>query len=279
MSQESQIIKIHTLWKDKDEILRGRVEKLIFTLERMNEYVRNMKRFILSRTIDISVSIIEKIKKSKLKLPENLLFEIVNHLKDIFTFDKIVFYIHPDDEKVLSLFFSNLSIHFDQILIRPDVHLKRGESYCDYNFRNIKLGIIQKSIDIRNLLLDYFKENYNSSLADNMTTDTQSDYIRDKSTDKDSVFELLNNIDDYRLIDLLKNEEPKIIAAFLINLKPVKTGKILLQFPHELRSSILNELVSIGRISSSVIENMGKTAFSLIAVDPVAPAKVGTILS
>jgi hypothetical protein len=279
MSQDSQIIKIHTLWKDKDEALRTRVEKLIFTLERMNEYTRNMKKSILSRTIDISVSIIEKIKKGKLNLPEKLLIEIINHLKDIFVFDKIVFFIHPEDERVLSLFFANLNIHFDQIIIRADMHLKRGECYCDYNFRTIKLGIIQKSIDIRNLLLDYFKEDSSGSLADNLTQVDQEDLSNQQKEVKGSVFELLSDIDDLVLVELLKNEEPKVIAAFLINLKPGKTAKILLGFDNNLRSSTMHELFSIGKISSTVIENIGKTVCSLISKDFLGSLKNETIVS
>jgi hypothetical protein len=279
MSQESQIVKVHTLWKDKDDVLRLRVEKLITTLEQMNDYARNMKRTILVKTIDVSVSIIEKIKKSKLNLPEKLLGQIISHLKDVFTFDKLLFFINPDDEKVLSLFFANLNIHFDQIIIRSDPHLKRGECYCDYNFRSIKLGIIQKSIDIRNLLLEYFKENTPSSLSESMTLITQENSASEANVEKSSVFELLNNIDEYRLADLLRDEEPKIIAAFLINLKPSKTGKILLIFSDETRIKIMKELSSIGKISSTVMENMGRTACNLISNDSVKSLKNEAVIS
>jgi flagellar motor switch protein FliG len=112
-----------------------------------------------------------------------------------------------------------------------------------------------------------------------MTPDSKANHLKISNEEKTSVFELLNNIDDYRLVDLLRNEEPKVIAAFLINLKPSKTGKILLQFPGDIRSGIFTELSSIGKISSTVAENMGKAACSLISDENLNSIRTESVVS
>jgi flagellar motor switch protein FliG len=69
-------------------------------------------------------------------------------------------------------------------------------------------------------------------------------------------FAVFEEISDEDLANLLVDEHPQITAVFLAHLDAGKSGKVLAQFPEELRANLLHRIATLGHSAPEVIQRV-----------------------
>jgi hypothetical protein len=264
MLYQTKIIKIDTLWKDKDDVLKKHIENLVQRFKYIDSYVNTFKRYICSASVKLSIKMLEKLKEGD-NLSEKFSSEIVNNFKNVFEIEKIKIFINLEDEKILKLYFPDLLSKFEEIEILSDQFLGRGECRFDYSFLTMRLEIIKNTRKIKNLISSYFRNNY-TTLKENdiLEKSNEKDELNDSEDDKIIFFEELEKNDIGKIVELLLNEETEIVSVILGNLKPEITSEVLWRFPAEIRYDVINKLSRIKKIPKNIVKNIGETAVSLL---------------
>ncbi len=261
MYRESKVLTIHTVYGERENSLQKRASEVLLELEKVNNYLKDFKNGVCDKILQLSVEMIEKLRSVKIKIPETVMGIIINNMKSIFRNDKIAVYLNPEDDRILETYARAAKNNLQELEILTNDFVELGECKFDYDFLKLKLRILQNLKNTQDVITEYW-----SSIEISESNDTK---ISNPATEDDpsSESEAVRSLQDYdtkKLLQLLINEEPNVIAVILMNLSQVKTAEILWQLPFEMRYEVLNQISMIGKISKDVVEVMLKTALSLI---------------
>jgi hypothetical protein len=264
MYNEAKVLKIHSLFTEQKEAISSKSDEIINNLEKLNSYLTEFKYSVLKSTIEISLSLIEKAAKQKIFYSEFLFGRMTDILKNAFVFDNIIIYISPEDFNILNMFYSDRISSLDQLRLEPAENLSRGDCFFEFDFSEVKSRVVQRSNEIKLLLLEYSKKNLIK--FPNKGTEKTSREIPAMASADWSIksFGILDEISPDELSRSLEIENPKIIAYILINLKPEKSKEIFTRFNDILQYKIIENLLTINRIPQKLIQSIGKAAVSLL---------------
>ena len=261
MYRESKVLTIHTVYGERENSLQKRASEVLLELEKVNNYLKDFKNGVCDKILQLSVEMIEKLRSVKIKIPEVVMGIIINNMKSIFRNDKIAVYLNPEDDRILETYARAAKNNLQELEILTNDFVELGECKFDYDFLKLKLRILQNLKNTQDVITEYW-----SSIEISASNDTKISN-QDTEDDQSSESEAVRSLQDYdtkKLLQLLINEEPNVIAVILMNLSQVKTAEILWQLPFEMRYEVLNQISMIGKISKDVVEVMLKTALTLI---------------
>lgn len=270
MYRESKILTIHTVYNDRENLLQKRSEEVLGELEKVNNYLKDFKSGVCDKILQLAVEMIEKLRSLRLTIPEEVMGILIGNLKNIFRNDKIAVYLNPEDEKILDTYARASKNNFQELEILTNDFIELGECKFDYDFLKLKLRILQNLKNTQEIITQY----YDTIIISDTQPESKSHNEISEKTESDS--QAVKSLQEYeikKLLPLLINEDPNVIAVILMNLNPVKTAEILWQLPFDLRYEVVNQISMIGKISKDVVEVMFKTALSLIECNSVERAE------
>ncbi len=265
MYRESKILTIHTVYNERENSLQKRASEVLEELEKVNNYLRDFKNGVCDKILQLAVEMIEKLRSIKLTIPEDVMSIIIGNMKNIFRNDKIAVYLNPEDERVLDSYARASKNNLLELEILTNDFIELGECKFDYDFLKLKLRILQNLKNTQDVITQF----YNSIQISETQLKSDDTDLSNASVNESEAVKSLQEYDTKRLLQLLINEEPNIVAVILMNLNPVKTAEILWQLPFEIRYEVVNQISMIGKISKDVVEVMFKTALSIIQCNSI----------
>jgi hypothetical protein len=259
MYRESKVLTIHTVFNDRESSLQKRSSEVLGELEKVNNYLKDFKNGVCDKILQLAIEMIEKLRSLRLTIPEEVMGIIISNMKNIFRNDKIAVYLNSEDERILDTYARSARNSLQELEILTNDFIELGECKFDYDFLKLKLRILQNLKNAQDVISQY----YDSIIISETPSKSDTENEITEKTDSEAV-KSLQEYDSKKLLQLLINEEPNVIAVILMNLNSVKTAEILWQLPFDLRYEVVNQIAVIGKISKDVVEVMFKTALSLI---------------
>jgi hypothetical protein len=261
MYRESKVLTIHTVFNDRENSLQKRSTEVLGELEKVNNYLKDFKNGVCDKILQLAVEMIQKLRSLQLTIPEEVMDIIISNMKNIFKNDKIAVYLNSEDERILETYARSAKNNLQELEILTNDFIELGECKFDYDFLKLKLRILQNLKNAQDVISQYYDSIIISETSSKSNSENDNS---DKSENDSEAVKSLQEYDSKKLLQLLINEEPNVIAVILMNLSPVKTAEILWQLPFDLRYEVVNQIAVIGKISKDVVEVMFKTALSLV---------------